>query len=113
MMPEGAIKKQICDYLALRKWQVIHLSTTAVPDGKGGFRTNAKGRGNPDNFAFKGRIITPEMVGMTILDCRAIEVKSATGRLSDSQKEFKERWEREGGLFIVVRSIDDLQREGV
>jgi hypothetical protein len=104
--PEGTIKRQICDYLALRHWEVIHLSTTAVPDGKGGFRTNARGRGNPDLLAFKRG-----MNGLIVV--MAIEVKSAAGRLSDNQKEFKARWEREGGLFIVARSIEDIQREGL
>jgi hypothetical protein len=86
-----------------------------LPDGKGGFRTNAKGRGNPDLLAFKADMAAYTL-GARLLRrvlVVAIEVKSATGRLSDSQKEFKARWEREGGMFIVARSIEDLQREGL
>lgn len=39
----------------------------------------------------------------------AVEVKSKDGRLSDSQKQFKERYESYGGLYFLVRSLDDAK----
>ena len=42
-----------------------------------------------------------------------IEIKSATGRLSSAQQQFKEEMERAGGIYIVARSLDDIQRAGL
>ncbi len=41
----------------------------------------------------------------------AIEVKRDDGRLSDEQAEFLDRVRNAGGVGIVVRSVDDLERE--
>jgi hypothetical protein len=38
----------------------------------------------------------------------AIEVKSPTGRLTAHQEAFRDNWIREGGLYLVVRSLEDL-----
>lgn len=41
----------------------------------------------------------------------AIEVKSEKGRLSDEQKEFLRRVDEEGGIAIVARSVEDVERQ--
>lgn len=38
----------------------------------------------------------------------AIEVKSANGKLSQHQKEFLAKWEFNGGIAIVAKSIEDI-----
>ena len=38
----------------------------------------------------------------------AVEFKRPKGVLSDSQREFKRKWEAEGGLHITCRTIEDL-----
>lgn len=43
----------------------------------------------------------------------ALEFKSSTGRLSEAQKEFQHQIEANGGIYLVVRSIDDLQKYGL
>jgi len=43
----------------------------------------------------------------------AIEAKTLTGKLSEDQKNFKRRWELEGGIYIVARSVDDLIKAGL
>lgn len=40
----------------------------------------------------------------------AIEVKSAIGRLTDSQKKFLNEWAKEGGIAIVARSVEDVSQ---
>lgn len=40
----------------------------------------------------------------------AVECKSATGVQSDKQKEFQARIEANGGLYLLVRSVADLER---
>jgi hypothetical protein len=47
-----------------------------------------------------------------VLDSRAIflEAKSAKGKQSPAQKAFQEAVERAGGLYILARSIADVER---
>lgn len=40
----------------------------------------------------------------------AIEVKSAQGRLSPHQKDFLEDWKKEGGIAIVAKCIEDVEK---
>lgn len=53
--------------------------------------------GQPDIFA----IIQGRFVG--------IEVKTATGRQSKDQKNWQRNCERAGGLYIIARSVDDVE----
>ena len=39
-----------------------------------------------------------------------IEIKSATGKLSEDQKRFKETIQLQGGHYIVARSCDDIEK---
>ena len=41
--------------------------------------------------------------------CVWLEVKKSGGRLSKTQKEFKDRTERFGGIYAVVKSITDVE----
>lgn len=36
----------------------------------------------------------------------ALEIKTESGALSGSQKEWREKWVRSGGEYVVVRSVD-------
>lgn len=40
----------------------------------------------------------------------AIEVKTATGRQSEQQKSFQKMIEAFGGVYILARSVDDVNR---
>lgn len=39
----------------------------------------------------------------------AIECKAANGKLSEQQERFREYVERHGGVYLVARSLDDLE----
>lgn len=41
----------------------------------------------------------------------AFEIKSKTGRLRDEQVEWLAAWTAEGGVALVIRSLDDLIQE--
>ena len=41
-----------------------------------------------------------------------LEVKTTRGKLSPEQIEFQKGSEKAGGVYFVVRSIDDVQRLG-
>jgi hypothetical protein len=40
----------------------------------------------------------------------SLEVKSKTGKLRNSQKEFRENIRKAGGVYQVVRSVDEVRR---
>lgn len=63
--------------------------------------------GFSDLFGFVPVEITPEMVGQTIATVVAMEVKTATGRVSDKQANFLEAVRKIGGRAGVVRSPAD------
>lgn len=42
-----------------------------------------------------------------------IELKGSTGGQSKAQKEFQRKTEASGGVYLLVRSIDDLQEAGL
>jgi hypothetical protein len=83
--PETNLKKAAKDLLALyRIW------TFPVTAGLGSYP------GIPDRLGiFKGLPL-------------AIEFKAGRGKLTPHQANFKERWEKEGGVYILCRGIEDL-----
>lgn len=51
--------------------------------------------------------ITDAMVGQTVAVFVGIEVKSATGRESESQSSFLERLKKDGALAGTARSVEE------
>lgn len=63
--------------------------------------------GFSDTFGSVKTIITPDMVGDTIGQFLAGEVKAPTGRVSDKQAAFLQAIQANGGRAGVWRSVDD------
>lgn len=63
--------------------------------------------GFSDLFGLRSVVITPDMVGQTIAQFVAMEVKTDTGRASDRQGNFLAAVRARGGLAGIVRSPDD------
>ena len=84
--PETIIKNQIKSYL-----DVIGVFHFPIMQGMGSYK------GIPDRLAIKE--------GVTYY----IEIKSATGRQSEYQKEFQKKCEKAGGLYILARSVEDVK----
>ena len=104
--PEMHIHNSIVDWLRwkLPKALVHHSPNEFGMSGREVARQVAKHKrmgmlvGFPDLIVwFKGRLV-------------GLEVKSAKGRQSDSQKDVQEAMEYNGGEYHVVRSIDDVAR---
>lgn len=116
--PEGKIKDSIAYYLSLLRrrgaldfwynhtggaydanWEHFDRKTNQMV--KGGFRRR--------NSAYDRNGVS-DIVGI-LKGGRAlfIEVKSKTGQLTDNQKAFRESCERFGALFILARSVSDVQ----
>ena len=68
------------------------------------------GVGSSDLIGLKSIIIRPEMVGMTKAIFAGIEVKSATGRVTDEQDSYIKMLWSMGALAGVARSVEDARR---
>lgn len=92
---EHATQTAILQYLALKKIFSWRNNTGAIKTQEGRFlRFGAVG--SPDIFAVQnGKVY-------------GIEVKADTGKLSDMQKDWGDRFSQSGGVYIVARSIDDI-----
>lgn len=64
--------------------------------------------GSPDIYAAFPVVITPEMVGKTMMELVAVEVKTSTGILSDDQQRWKTAFENRAGRYILARSAADV-----
>lgn len=104
---EGDVQRAICDYLAYRGYLFSRTNNTPVYDtGRKAFRALPKytRRGWPDIC-----LIAKDGVGRFV----GIEVKSKTGVLSADQKALGEEIQKNGGRYIVARSITDVQNAGL
>lgn len=105
-MKESEIQSQIIDYLTILENQgkLFFQRTNNIPvsqmrNGKRVFRKMAKGqkKGFPDIVV----IFKRKFVG--------IEVKTEKGRMSKEQKTMQQLVEKNGGIYKVVRSVDDVK----
>jgi Holliday junction resolvase len=95
---ETDIQSAICRYLTKRNHFYWRQNNTGKMPG-GGYSSVMKGI--PDIIVIKaGRFI-------------GIEVKKEKGRLSPEQVEFSRECVRNGGEYVVARSIDDVERAGL
>ena len=87
-MREVDIQAQIRDYLRWKGWFVVKIHQSL-----GSYR------GIADLVAVKD--------GHTVW----IEVKTPNGRLSKYQKQFRDDIRAHGGIYLVARSVDDIEKE--
>ena len=99
-MQESQIQRAILDYLGYRNHFFFRCNTGAYRTEHGSFiRYGSKGA--PDIVVVAKGI----MIG--------IEVKTPKGVLSEEQAAFGEKLKAAGGIYIVARSIDDVQALGL
>ncbi len=75
-------------------------------------------RANTGAAMVKGRLVRfgvpgqPDIQGIIAPTGKylGIEVKSPTGRQSEEQKLFQAMVERQGGIYILARSVDDVRK---
>jgi hypothetical protein len=98
---EAEVLRACLDYLAVRGIFAWRNNSGAVPLEGGRFI----------RFGYKG---SPDILGILPggkMLC--IECKSARGKLSEEQKNFKVRVEKSGGIYIIARGIEDLEEAGL
>tara|TARA_Y100000593_G_scaffold1799_1_gene3573 strand:+ start:124 stop:657 length:534 start_codon:yes stop_codon:yes gene_type:complete len=99
---EKDVTKDVLQWAGLRGKTVrlFRMQTTGIPDGKGGFRTNNE-KGSPD---FIGAY---QMAKIPVLF--AFEIKSPTGKQSDSQKNWQKRAEGFGINYFIIKSWEEAE----
>lgn len=95
-MRETEIVRQCCQYLKLRGIFAWRQNAGVIPLAGGGVR-------------FSGLRGVSDILGI-LPDGRflAVEVKTATGKMSDHQKEFHRNIADNNGVACCVRSVDEL-----
>lgn len=61
---------------------------------------------NPGRWHRKG---TPDILGIWLTVPLGIEVKQMEGVQSMEQKDFEKNWVRNGGIYILAKSIEDVE----
>src|SRR5438128_1815020 len=102
--PEGEALSAICDYLALKGYLFSRTNNMPVFDkGRGAYRALPK-------HTRKG---WPDICLISEGKFYGIEVKSQVGRLSPEQVDLGRDIILNGGMYVVARSIDDVQAAGL
>ena len=92
---EHATQTAVLQYLALKKIFAWRNNTGAVKTQDGRF------------FQF-GQVGSPDIIAVHGGMVYGLEIKSAIGALSEGQKQWSERFARAGGVYVVVRSLNDV-----
>ena len=96
---ETQIQKAILEYLWFNRILAWRNNTGGMTDKRGHFyRFGKKGSGDIFCVLPGGKFVS-------------IEVKSAKGRVRESQKEFMKEVNEQGALAFVARSIDDVREK--
>lgn len=105
--PETKLRKACLDYLAIKGIFAVEYKVGATKIGNRFIRFGEPGFpdifGNAiwdDAWKFDGRVGRPRFFGL--------ELKHGRGRQSPEQKAMQKRIERSGGLYFVIRSLDEL-----
>src|ERR1035437_7776592 len=85
-------------------------NTGKLKDANGRWVTFGLCTGSCDLIGYLPSRITVDMVGRIVPVFAAVEVKSATGRLSDEQTHFLRTIEEAGGIAGMVRCEDDCEQ---
>ena len=111
MTPEGATLKACLSYLSL--CGIFHFRNNNAPIPR---KEKVGNTWNMVGFRKSATPGLPDIIGIVAVGGEwkqalplAVEVKSATGRQSPAQREFQAKWEHAGGVYLLVRSVDELR----
>lgn len=97
---EAQIQRGILDYLGYRN--IFHWRNNT-----GSFVAEYKGKTRYVNFGAKG---SPDIFALVDGELFGIEVKRDKGIQNINQKEYEVEFVRNGGFYILARSIDDVSK---
>jgi len=94
---EKDVQKAVLTYLEIKK--VFHYRNNS-----GGTIINYKDKSYFMKFGATG---SPDIICVISGQYVGIEIKGTDGKQSDNQKDFQERLEKAGGLYLLVHSLDE------
>lgn len=100
--PESFVVKGCLDYLRARGHLVARINNGAFETKRGGWVrcTDIPGITDIMGATREGRAL-------------AVECKSLKGKLSKSQEIFRAAWIARGGVYVLAKSIEDLEEAGL
>ena len=114
---ENDIQRAIKDYLQILenqgKLMFIRNNSGAMPvkgqNGKTRYIKFGK-KGSPDILVWKPSAEWDDLAyrGVNVVRAIALEIKSATGKASPAQKEWQAKFEKLGGEYYIVRSVEEV-----
>lgn len=111
-MREQAIMQRVQLAASRLGWRLFRNNVGVLPDRRGVPVRYGLCPGSADLVGWRSVTITPDMVGQTLAQFTAVEVKGPTGRLTPEQAAWLQAVDQAGGLTVVARSADDLPMEG-
>lgn len=103
MAQEADTQKTILQYLQYKGVFCWRQNSGAVAIGEGRAR----------RFMTFGAVGAPDIFVIKDGKVYGLEVKSLVGRQNDNQKAFEEGFVKAGGIYSVVRALEDVQRLGL
>ena len=99
VVSENSIQSAICEYLTMRRYFFWRQNSVGAYDPiKQTFRSLPK-------YAMRG---VPDIIIIHNGQFIGIEVKSKAGKQSQAQIDFQVHCEKNGGRYIVAKSVDDI-----
>lgn len=112
--PEGYVLSAVLDYLAVQGIFAMRMNSGAIQDKRGiPVRMHASGTADVLALPSDGTWWRAGKNDAQITAACWIECKAPKGKQSDLQKEFQERVEAEGHVYILAHGIDDLIKAGL
>ena len=108
-MREQAIMQRVQLAASRLGWRLFRNNVGCLPDARGVPVTFGLCPGSADLVGWRSVVVTPDMVGQTIAQFVAVEVKGPKGRLTPVQANWLNAVEQAGGLTVVARGPEDLQ----
>ena len=94
--PENAVRRGAKTLLEFKGYFCSIVTNRAIMNKKGQMYFQGS-PGLPDLLAIRGGCVV------------AVECKTFSGMLSESQKAWRQEWERHGGHYVVYRGPNDLR----
>ena len=112
---EGDTKKAVEEYLIANRFMFIRNQQMRVSaklkDGRPQFiKLPEYQLGCADFIVFRRPMFRNSLDGMQLLPAVAVEIKSHNGRQSEDQKLWQARFQKTGGIYLIVRKVEDLEK---